>query len=267
MPTLTHLYSVTAYARTDVGLIRENNEDVWAVLPEQKTYLLADGMGGHAAGEIAAQKAVEILSALIAKAFGKKKKISLKETKRRLDQLIKQTNLAVHEKAKSDREFKGMGTTICCTYFHDEGLIYAHVGDSRIYRLHQNTLVQLTQDHSLVSELIELGELSARQAKGCDYKNIITRAIGTEAWVEPTIENCPLSVGDQILMCSDGLSDLLTHIEIEDILINAPNIEKAVGMLIDKAKERGGHDNITAILLLVSLNGEKSSNGEENLSG
>ncbi|HEY4831194.1 MAG TPA: protein phosphatase 2C domain-containing protein, partial [Waddliaceae bacterium] len=120
MPTTTYSYSVTAYARTDVGLIRENNEDVWAILPEQKIYLLADGMGGHAAGEIAAQKAVEILSALVVKAFGKKKKRSIKETKRRLDHLIRQTNNAVHEKAQSDREFKGMGTTICCTYFHDE---------------------------------------------------------------------------------------------------------------------------------------------------
>jgi serine/threonine protein phosphatase PrpC len=264
MPTTTNSYCVMAYARTDVGLIRENNEDVWAVLPELKTYLLADGMGGHAAGEIAAQKTVEILSALIAKAFEKKKKRSVKEIKRRIDQLIRQTNAAVHEKAQSDREFKGMGTTICCTHFHEEGLIYAHVGDSRIYRFHQNTLIQLTQDHSLVSELIELGELNAKQAKACDYKNIITRAIGTEALVEPTIQNCPLSIGDQILMCSDGLSDLLTHIEIENILTKAPSIEKAVGMLIDKAKDRGGHDNITAILLQVS---QEALNAEKDLSG
>lgn len=251
MPITFFSYRVEACARSDIGLVRDNNEDVWAILPEHKAYLLADGMGGHAAGEIAAQKAIDVLTALIKKNFSTKKKVGLKDTLKRLDFLIRQTNAAVHEKAQSDKEFKGMGTTLCCAYFHDEGLVYAHVGDSRIYRLHDDRLTQLTQDHSLVTELIELGELNARQAKGCDYKNVITRAIGTGFSVNPTVANCDLALGDQILMCSDGLSDMLTLIEIETILLNSLTLDKAVSTLIEKAKDRGGNDNITIILTQV----------------
>ena len=175
--------------------------------------------------------------------------------------MIRQTNATVHSEAQSDRDCKGMGTTLCCTYFHEEGLIYAHVGDSRIYLLRNQSLRQLTQDHSLVTELIELGELNARQAKGCDYKNIITRAVGTEPVVEPTVEACELLLGDQILMCSDGLSDLVTNKEIEKILIQSTTIEAAVNALIDKAKDRGGHDNITVVLTRVSIDDQKNLSG------
>src|ERR1700722_4366368 len=119
MPIHSFSYCVVSCARTDIGLIRDNNEDVWAALPEHKVFLLADGMGGHAAGEVAAQQAIEILSELIAKAFCSPKKRNLKEAKRRLDLLIRQTNAEVHKQALSDSEYKGMGTTLCCVCFLD----------------------------------------------------------------------------------------------------------------------------------------------------
>jgi protein phosphatase len=143
-----------------------------------------------------------------------------------------------------------MGTTLCCLSFHPEGLIYAHVGDSRIYRLRQGQLEQLTQDHSLLRELIELGQLSEQQAEEFLYKNIITKAIGTELSVEPSVAQTNLEEGDVLLMCTDGLTDLVCRKEMQELLNRYPE-EEAVQMLVGKAKENGGYDNITIILVKV----------------
>ncbi|MGA8163620.1 MAG: Stp1/IreP family PP2C-type Ser/Thr phosphatase [Waddliaceae bacterium] len=245
-------YSIIACGNSDMGLVRENNEDAWAIEPKDNIFILADGMGGHCGGEVAAKKAVESFSSLMKSSFGlSAKNKTLEQTCEQLRRLIQQINISVHQKGQNDRELHGMGTTLCCVYFHEEGLIHAHVGDSRIYQLREKKLHRLTEDHSLVSDLLKMGQLNARQAQEHAFKNVITKAIGTQPRVEPTVKRCKLAIGDQYMMCSDGLSDLLSQKEIEQIMNQSPSLEKTVKRLILAANRQGGHDNITVVLMKV----------------
>ena len=164
--------------------------------------------------------------------------------------MIQEVNTSIYQLAKQQIKLKGMGTTLCCLLFHPEGLLYAHVGDSRIYRYRDTKLEQLTIDHSLLRELIDLGQLSEQQAEEFLYNNIITKAIGTELCVEPAIEQTSIQIGDQFMMCTDGLSHLLSLTEIESIL-SQESEEAAVKCSVRAAKRRGGYDNITVVLVKV----------------
>lgn len=253
MVTRTCPYTVLACGRSDIGLVRENNEDVWHANHEDYFFIVADGMGGHSAGEIAANETANALSFLMKTHFRNKKgKTSLKEIGETIKKMIQEVNAMVYRMGQTERGYKGMGTTLCCVYFHSDGMIHAHVGDSRIYLLKNKKLTQLTEDHSLVAELVELGELNRRQAQECTYRNIITKAIGTEPFVTPTIAECAIEVGDQVLMCSDGLSDMVSLQEIEKILIDSPTEAVAVDRLIARANYHGGHDNVTVLLMKVT---------------
>jgi serine/threonine protein phosphatase PrpC len=256
MTVRSTLYKVSSCGRSDVGLVRQNNEDAWEILCEQQFYILADGMGGHRAGEVASRETVDGLSKHVRNA--------LKSTKGDIDlhvaiinDIIQKVNHDVYQKARSDSELRGMGTTLCCTYFHEKGVVFAHVGDSRIYRFHDKKLYQLTRDHSLVAEMIDLGELSEKNVSGVNYKNIITRAIGTEPSVEVSIGISEFYENDLFMMCSDGLSDLLSPTMIENILKKAVDLRDTVDQLIDAAIERGGKDNVTAVLMRVENGNEK----------
>lgn len=251
------LYQVSVYCVSDVGLIRQNNEDSCKLLKDVNFFVLADGMGGHQAGEIASKEAVERLCALFKERFDPSK--NLAQIEQLIKQLIKEVNLSVYRIGCENNEFRGMGTTLCCVFFHPEGVIYGHVGDSRIYRFHQGQLEQLTQDHSLVRELIDLGQLSEQQAHEFMYKNIITKAIGTEPYVEPSVAHVSYKPGDMIMMGTDGLTDLVSFAEIQNIMDQGPD-EEIANLLVEKAKQKGGYDNITVILVKVR---EKY---EENLS-
>ncbi len=246
-------FKVVKYALSDIGLVRQNNEDVWAELPEHNVFILADGMGGHQAGEIAAKEAVNSLCEnledfLNANGNSPLSKSTLRQA---FKQSIEQANKVVYRMGRSNEVLKGMGTTICCLQLLQDCVVYAHVGDSRIYRLRNKKLEQLTKDHSLLRELMDLGKLNEKQAEDFLYKNIITKAIGTEPIVEPTIQVSDLYLGDVYLLCSDGLSDLLSLEEMEKIMNGAKNIEDSVHLLISQAKEKGGYDNITVILVGV----------------
>lgn len=241
-------YKVFISGVSDIGLVRRNNEDAWKMQQEEQFYILADGMGGHQAGEVASHESIEILSALFKDKFDPTRK--LPETEQLLFELIQEVNTSIYRLASENVKFKGMGTTLCCLHLHPEGLIYAHVGDSRIYRLRKDNFEQLTTDHSLLRELIELGQLNEQQAGSFLYKNIITRAIGTEPGVYPTVKHDTIEVGDIFLMCTDGLSDMLPLAEIESIISQSP-LEQTIPNLIDQAKKKGGYDNITAILVKV----------------
>jgi PPM family protein phosphatase len=242
-------YTISIYGASDVGLVRQNNEDFWAQIPEEQFCALADGMGGHQAGEIAARETVSRLCQLLHKQLTVASK-TLEEVKQLFYILIQEVNQFIFRMGTESQELRGMGTTLCFLYFHPEGLIYGHVGDSRIYRLRRSQLEQLTHDHSLLREMIDLGQLNEQQAGEFAYKNIITKAIGTEPYVEPSIENSAIEAGDLLLMCSDGLTDLLTHEEIEYILAQTPENEMPK-QLVKKAKLRGGYDNITVVLVKV----------------
>lgn len=251
MVLCTMPYKIVAHGISDQGLVRQNNEDVWAEVPP-RFYVLADGMGGHQAGEIASREAADFLCAYVKKVFHEEgPPLNLREAHDLTRKGIQEANKAVYKLSKANHELRGMGTTLCCLYFHDKGVVYAHVGDSRIYRLRDSYLEQLTQDHSLLCELLGMGQLEERQSTDFMYKNIITKAVGTEAHVDPSVHVAEVAVGDIFLMCSDGLSDLLAKKDIEAILNKNINVKKAAAQLVALAKERGGHDNITVVIAKV----------------
>jgi protein phosphatase len=215
--------------------------------------MLADGMGGHQAGEVAAGETVKALCRIFKKrtARGEFPMATLDETSLLLKRAIMYVNGRIFKLGRAQEELKGMGTTLCCLLFQDDQLIIAHVGDSRIYRFRKNTLVQLTKDHSLLSNLVDQGQLSTSQASDFVYKNIITKAIGTEPRVEPTVSVLPVEAADVYMMCSDGLSDLVGADEIAKILATAPSLASATEQLIATANLHGGRDNITVVLTHV----------------
>jgi len=242
-------YKILSCGMSDIGLVRQNNEDVWAKMPALRFFALADGMGGHQAGEVAAKEAVGALIAIVEKKL--KSRPSLLETQAIIQRAIEQVNSLVYKMGRSDNDLQGMGTTLCCIYFYERGIVYGHVGDSRVYRQRAKKLHQLTKDHSLLSELIDLGQLSEKQASEFLYKNIITRAIGTEPKVEPSVQTDDVAPDDIYLMCTDGLSDLLSLEEIEKIINRTPSLQECAKKLIQAAKDEGGYDNITVVLIKV----------------
>lgn len=242
-------YKIIASAQSDIGLFRENNEDSWAEDPSIHCFAIADGMGGHRAGEIASREAVSTFCQLMKKSLGDA--CTLEMRTELMKTTIEQVNSHIYQLGKSDEEMRGMGTTLCTIQFDHDGVVYAHVGDSRIYRLRDKRLEQITTDHSLVRDLIDLGQLSDQQVPEFLYKNIITRAIGTEPYVQPIVKNCEMRDGDIYLMCTDGLTDMLFREEIEAILNLAPTPSDAVSKLVASANARGGYDNITVILMQV----------------
>lgn len=241
---------IKACGISDVGLVRNNNEDVFAELPEQQCFILADGMGGHQAGEIASRETVEVLSSYLQK-HSKSLQSSLEEASTVISKAISDVNSHVFKMGRMNPDLKGMGTTLCLLHIQDMGIVFAHVGDSRIYRLRSGKLDLLTKDHSLLRELVDLGQIKEHEAGEFYYKNIITRAIGTEPLVQPTIQTEEFSLKDIFILCSDGLSDLLRKEEIESIVNEAESLSLAATRLILLSKKRGGHDNITLLLVQI----------------
>lgn len=252
-------YKVSFYGISDIGLVRQNNEDCWAQVPELNFFVLADGMGGHRAGEIAAKEAVKSLcehfQQMIAIAGPT---LSVDEAHGLMQLSIENANQAVYELSQSESDFHGMGTTLCCIYCHPKGIVYAHVGDSRIYRLHEGILEQITKDHSLLRELVDMGQINESNAGDFLYKNIITKAVGTEISVEPSVHINDVVDNDIFLMCSDGLSDMVSLKEMEKVLQESQDIESAAKTLVVQAKEKGGYDNITIVIIKIKEMNEKS---------
>lgn len=241
-------YKILAYGLSDIGLVRQNNEDAWTQVPDDQFFALADGMGGHQAGEIASKEAVENLCVIFKKKYVEGK--TLLQTKQIIAESIKEVNQLIYKMSHRDDKLSGMGTTLCCVFLHPLGLVYGHVGDSRIYRFRHQRLKQLTQDHSLLRDLIDLGQLNEREAQGFQHKNIITKAIGTEPNVEPSVKTDSVMPDDIILMCSDGLTDMLSHDEIERIIKHSP-VQDITTNLVEASKHKGGLDNITVVMMKI----------------
>jgi protein phosphatase len=242
-------YNISFEGLSNKGLVRQNNEDYWAYDLENNLFVLADGMGGHRAGEIASREAVEGICSFFKNKISESDQ-SLLGMMDFLFEAICEVNFTIYRMSRQYAELRGMGTTLCCVKFHTDGLVFGHVGDSRIYRLRNKQLERLTKDHSLLRELIDLGQLSEQQADDFLYKNILTKAIGTESSIEPSVLTDSIEVGDTILMCSDGLTDMLTDEEIQSTLIEFPDNQVAQ-KLIDRAIGKGGHDNVTVVLIFV----------------
>jgi len=249
-------YTISYWGFSDQGLVRSNNEDMWQTAIEESFFALADGMGGHQAGEIASKEAVTFLCSYMEKEFPQTEK-NMDALKVLLKAGIEETNRHVFQMSKSHELLSGMGTTLCTLFFREEYALWTHVGDSRIYRLRNEKLEQLTQDHSLLRELINGGALTEKEKEEFLYKNIITKAIGTEADVEAPVHVSFLEKGDIFLLCTDGLSDMLPKGEIEEILKQPYTVEEKVRALIHAAKQKGGLDNITTVLMEVVDEQEK----------
>lgn len=251
---VTHLmpFKILAFGLSDIGLVRQNNEDVWAQLPEVGFYTVADGMGGHQAGEIASRETVSALCRIMSrKLSADREELSLEEAQDLLRRAIRHVNGHVFKMSRTQPGLRGMGTTLCCLLFRKNGLVFAHVGDSRIYRLRNGKLEQLTKDHSLLRELVDQGQMNEKQAADFLYKNIITKAIGTEVKVEPTVVIGDIQTGDVYIMCTDGLSDQLSIKEMEHTLKEFTEVKEATEQLVALAKEKGGRDNITVVIAKV----------------
>ena len=245
-------------ARSDVGRVRKNNEDNFRAEPSLELFVLSDGMGGQASGEIASEMAVETVVEHCRAAeesdppefFGEPTP-GLSDRTNRLASAIRVANHKIFEAGSSDPARKGMGATIVSCWITDRRLSLAHVGDSRAYLLRSGSFEQLTSDHSLVADLVRSGILTPQQAEVSEHQSVLTRALGTQPKVEVDADEQMLLAGDVLLLCSDGLSRLVTNPEIASTLETYPNPQKAADRLIELANENGGEDNVTAIVVRV----------------
>lgn len=249
-----------------VGRLREHNEDAVASDMSIGLVLLADGMGGYKAGEVASEIAVlmiasELTEAMQSKSLLFKTKPDLLPASNMLISAVEKTNKAIFQIAQLQPECAGMGTTLVAGIFVDNKLVLGHIGDSRMYRLRRDVFEQLTEDHSLVQEQINAGLITTAQAKVARNKNLVTRALGIDPTVELELQELAVEVGDKYLLCSDGLSDLLSDAEIAQILKEKESdIEAAADSLIEKANDYGGLDNISVVITTIdeSFAAEKS---------
>ena len=234
-------------ARTDIGKYRTLNEDLYFVDEDNGLFVVADGVGGHDAGDVASRIAVSVFQEW-AEAV-ESLDASPREKLTTLQELAKKANHRVYANSLTRDSSSGMGTTLIGGFITPSELIYTHVGDSRIYILRDGVLNQITTDHSLVQTLVDSGRLSPQEARVHPRRNIIDRAIGFEPTAEPDCEICPLNPGDTVLACTDGLHDMIVDdAEIAEIITSASDLDAASQGLIDRALEYGGKDNVTLIL-------------------
>jgi len=250
------LLRIDACALTDLGRVRKNNEDVYRIEPELDLYVLSDGMGGQAHGEVASNMAVETVIAHCREADGDSAttwfgegRADLCERSNRLASAVRLANRKIFESALQHPELEGMGATIVAAWLDDRRLSLVHVGDSRAYLLRAGSLEQLTADHSLVAEHVRRGVMTPREAEASQLQNILVRALGTQEHVEVDVDEQILLEGDTLLLCSDGLTHMVTDPEIASTLITFEPAQAAAERLVELANECGGQDNVTVIVM------------------
>jgi serine/threonine protein phosphatase PrpC len=235
---------------TDPGRVREQNEDYIGIVPEAGLVVVADGMGGHLAGEVASKLAVEAITHYVVDAFAQDRRPGERPESKVLGEAIQQANRNIYELARQEPAYAGMGSTVVAVIFHGNKLAVGHVGDSRLYRFRNGILDQLTQDHSVVQELVSRGLATAEEARLTVGKNLVTRALGVDPQVLADVNELPLEDNDIYLLCSDGLNDVLADGDIEMMLIeHGRQLETAAHHMVDTANARGGPDNISVILV------------------
>jgi len=229
---------------TNIGLVRKANEDNFLADKNRGLFVVADGMGGHEAGELASGIAIKTIDTFLTSEIIAAKKNS------GLCQAIQKANELIYHESKINHSCSGMGTTVTAALFIDNILYVAHIGDSRAYLIRNNSIQLLTKDHSLVAELLRQGELTESEAYQHPHRNILTRALGTERDVEIDLAQFNIKSGDLILLCTDGLYNLVTDEEIlQEVNQNSSDLKRSVNQLVKIALERGGADNITVVLV------------------
>ena len=248
--------NLNAVGRTHVGMKRAHNEDSLRLCRDDNLFIIADGMGGHASGEVASQMSVETMAEFF-RATAEDDEITWpykmdkgrRYDENRLITAIKLSNRRIFESASKDARLKGMGTTIAVTFFDNETCYVGHVGDSRVYRFRKGGLVQLTEDHSLLNDYIKMRQLTPEEIEAFPHKNVIVRALGMKETVQVDLMHEAPQTGDVYLICSDGLSGMITDNDIAVIMNEDDDLEARCQQLIDTANANGGTDNITAILI------------------
>ena len=240
---------IKAYAKSDIGKVREINQDYYYIsdsLDEVQLYMLADGMGGYNGGEIASKLAIQSAKSYIENNF--------KEIEKDKDSIIQlvgssmeYANMVVYEKSKESKELEGMGTTLEICLIYNNKVFIGHIGDSRIYRIRKDVIRKLTKDHSYVQQLVEDKKITREEAKVHPKKNMLTRALGCTPYVEPDLRARNFEKGDIFIMCSDGLTNMVEEKRIYELI--KQDISKATNNLINEANSAGGYDNITVIII------------------
>ena len=247
-----------SFGGTHKGLKREHNEDAFCIASDIHLYMVADGIGGHAAGEIASKSAVELIQDFVKRwtieaetwPFGMKEGVTPAENI--IANAIRLANREIYNLARRNIDYHGMGTTIAALFIKENSAAVAHIGDSRVYRIRNDNIRQLTADHTWVNEQVKKRAISKSDARNHRWGNVITRAMGNKLDVEVDVQRQALEVGDVFLLCSDGLSGMVDENRMFEIISeNKTNFEKASKLLISEANENGGTDNITVVLVEV----------------
>ncbi len=226
-------------AKTDKGKVREQNEDTFGY--RDTLFVIADGMGGHQAGEVASAIAVETILAVEMDA----------DPVASLRRAVLSANSAILEEMEKNEKFSGMGTTVAILFLKTNRAFVSHLGDSRIYQLTEGNLVQLTNDHSFVAELIKNGSITEEEAKIHPQRNVLTRALGTEGHLEFEVNSFSIHSGDKFLLCSDGLTGIVDERKIKEILMSGKAPQIIADQLVEQANTDGGTDNISVIVIEV----------------
>jgi len=240
---------------THPGMVRSHNEDSIAADAEIGLAVLADGMGGYNAGEVASGIAVELIRTELKAALEGRapEELNGQGAEQLIVEKTGRANNAIYQAAQSQPQFSGMGTTLVVAVWCDNRMSVGHVGDSRLYRLRGEVLEQITRDHSLLQEQIDSGMITREQARHSQNKNLVTRAVGIDPEVETEVHTYPVQPGDMFLLCSDGLSDMVTDEDIQLTLSSlAANLPLAAQQLVQQANDNGGRDNISVILVRVT---------------
>jgi PPM family protein phosphatase len=241
---------ITAAGRTDVGIIRSGNEDNFLMVPDRGIFLVADGMGGHAAGEVASEMAVRF----VARELGSLRGLADDQVADRMRTAIRAANGAIFQRTLTEHDKRGMGTTVTALVLFETRFLVGQVGDSRAYLYRDGKLIQLTKDHSYVQEQVDAGYLTPEQARSHPYSNVITRCVGANSDVMPDIYLGTVKRGDLFLLASDGLTGMLEDPELAEMLGGGAKDrmpQDRVDALITEANRHGGLDNITAIIVRI----------------
>lgn len=245
---------------TDPGLARDNNEDSVTFDALARLGILADGMGGYNAGEIASGMATTFIKSEMGRWLSQAgRHANAKEVRRAMEICVENANRSIFNAANSNPQYTGMGTTLVIGVFQDARVMLGHIGDSRCYRLREGEFTQITKDHSLLQEQIDAGLITPEQAVTSMNKNLVTRALGVEDTVLLEVNEHRVEPGDVYLMCSDGLSDMVDDAGIADILRGQASLQQIAGQLIEAANAKGGRDNISVLLAQASVGSRKRS--------
>lgn len=238
--------------KTDIGLIRIINEDDFSIDGKNLLFIVADGMGGHAAGEIASHLAIETINDYIATFENDLHNYNDEQVVALLESALRAANREIFERASRERKLKGMGTTLALVFLVNSTAYLAYIGDSRIYLIRNGEILGLTNDHSWVNMQVLLGNMTEEEARIHPMRNIITRALGISEYLEIDMDTKKVQHNDILLLCSDGLNGSLEDEEIRDIVLNnQDDLEMACQELINQAKQNKGDDNITAVLIKI----------------